>query len=340
MPTLAAEIRQRAPYVDLPAVPHIALHVSQQTETFVFGRNPEFTTDRWVDLYWNSVTGWHHLMAHAGLTCDVVFDAHLKKARLARYPVLVMPLAAALTKRQANTLLAYVRDGGTLITGPWFGVLNAVGEEAEGYPLGDRARFPMGERFPAWRDILNRPSLRFANGKGKGSGVAAAPLHHPELSGKRVDLDLAPGNRALKRSRLGRGRIIQLGFDLGTLFRYSESPAVVDAFRTFFPRATGAPPRVELLDADGIVMGIFQDGPRATVIHLQQVFVPWRQPPVDVTRPATRWNLQLKWNGPPPKSVRCCLPDIGPELPVRKVGRSWRLSVPPFVWGQVLKVAT
>jgi len=338
VPELAREIRQREPYIDLPAVPHAALHVSQQTETFVFGRNPDFATDRWVDLYWNSTTGWHHLMAHAGLTCDVVFDAHLKKSRLARYPVLVMPLASALTKRQVDTILSYVRDGGTLITGPWFGVLNAFGQKSEAYPLGDRSSFPMGDQFPEWDELLNRPQLRFVDEKE--GAVTANPLHHRACSRKRVNLELSAGNRALKMTRLGQGRIIQLGFDVGSLFRYSESPIVVNAFREFFRRAVRERPRVEIDNSDGVIMGVFQGKKNETIIQVQQVFPPWRQPPVDVTQPAACWGLELKWNGAPPKSVKCCLPEVGPELLVRKTGRAWRFTVPPFVWGQVIKVST
>ena len=43
----------------------------------------------------NSVTGWHHALGFAGRPSDVVFDAHLTRARLRKYPIMVSPLAVA-----------------------------------------------------------------------------------------------------------------------------------------------------------------------------------------------------------------------------------------------------
>lgn len=46
---VAEQIIQRGPYLNLPSVPGIALHLSQQTETFVFGRDPGYPSAAQAD---------------------------------------------------------------------------------------------------------------------------------------------------------------------------------------------------------------------------------------------------------------------------------------------------
>jgi len=336
---VAAELKPRQPYLDLPAVPYLALHVSQQTETFVFGRNPDFITEDWVDYYWNSLTGWHHLVAHGGLGCDVLFDDHLADPeRLDKYPVLVMPLAAALTGGQYRAALDYAAAGGTLVTGPWFGLFDEWGEAAAGRKTDERL-FPFGSEFPAWPDLAGRPELSFGGPDRR--RFKARPLAQlPAGSGRRVSLDFRPGNPAWRRTRVGRGQVVQLAVDLGTLFRYSGAEAVVRGWQGLLENLKVKRPLVENLSGDGLLLGTFRGKPGETVVHVQQFTPPWRPDDINVRAPGLRSNVRLRWNGPRPLSVRGAVPEPGPELKVRRQGGAWLIELPPFTWGQVVLIKT
>ncbi|HPP13132.1 MAG TPA: beta-galactosidase trimerization domain-containing protein, partial [bacterium] len=234
---IAGLLKVRAPYLGLPSVPYIGLHLSQQSETFVFGRNPDYITGDWQDYYWNSATGWHHLLTYSGLTCEVLFDDHLKSSFLKKYPVLILPLALALTRQQYQTLLNYVAAGGTLITGPWFGLFDEWGQQSTGYPLGQHQLFPFGQSFPTWEELKNRPRLVF-------EGTAVSPLHCLTGPDRCMSFSVSPGNQVLSRRKVGQGQIIQIGFDPGTLFRYHPWKNVVTSFREFFFTVVGKRPLV------------------------------------------------------------------------------------------------
>ncbi|MCM8769191.1 MAG: beta-galactosidase trimerization domain-containing protein [Candidatus Omnitrophica bacterium] len=317
----------RADYLNLPTIPYIALHVSQQTETFVFGRNPDYITEDWQDYYWNSLTGWHHLLAYSGLTCDIVFDDHLQLSCLKKYPVLILPLALALTKKQYRTLMEYARNGGTLFTGPWFGLFNEWGEEKPGYPLGDRNLFPFGASFPDWSVLKNRPQLKF-------SGIACRVLSSFTETSREISF-----GQTLSRQKLGQGQIIQWAFDPGTLFRYTPVKEVVQSFKEFFLRTVPVRPLVEVLDAENLILGLFQQG-KNTVVHLQQFPVPWQPENVTVRKPAVRWKTLLRWNGEKPISAKCALPEMSPELPVKKSSGYYLIEIPPFDWGQIILIGS
>lgn len=335
---IARELKPRAPYLDLPSVPQIALHISQQTETFVFGRNPDFTSERWRDHAWKSLTGWHHLLAFAGLCCDVVFDAHLRAAALEKYPALLMPMAVALTRAQFESVMAYVRAGGTLITGPWFALRDEWGEAGAGYPLGDRSLFPFGQVFPEWPDIERRPELVFtAPGFAAVKACALADLPRPLRS---ASLKLSAGNPAMRVSQCGRGRILQSAFDWGSLFRLSPAESTVRAFRTLY-RALGIePPVVELAgDACDLILGVFRKDSRTVVAHVQHFPPPWETLAAQDMAPPPRGPVVLRWNGPRPESVFLALPGPGRYLgPVARDKAASLIAIPPFVRGQVVEI--
>jgi len=327
---IAYELKLREKYINYPSIPYIALYISQQTETFVFGRNPDFVKDEWVDYYWNSVTGYHHLIAHSGLFCDVIFDDHLRKNYLKRYPILIAPFASALSQKQFNSLMEYVRNGGILITGPWFAVCNEEGEKEEGYPLGNREFFPFGDTFPCWETIKNRDFLRF---KYRKYVVREKPLH--SISEKNtVSLLFNVKNPFFKRSKFGKGYIIQSAFDYGTLFRYSESKAVVYSFKEFLSHRIFPKPVVEVNDED-LIIGVFRKDKDTLLVHIQQFYPPWKRENVNIFMPGMKWNVKVKWNRKDIKSIRTALPEPSPELLVRK-RRNFEFTLPPFRWGQIL----
>jgi len=325
---IAELLKPRAPYLNLPSVPCIALHVSQQTETFVFGQDPAFITDDWQDYYWNSLTGWHHLLAYSQFHLDVFFDQHLQLSFLRRYPVIILPLALSLTSTQYEVLMEYVKAGGILFAGPWFSLFDRWGKASTGYPIGDRDLFPFGDSFPSWEEFRNRRSIIL-------DGFSVKPLH--ALGQKRQAFTWQD---VISVRKSGKGKIIQAGIDFGTLFRYHPFSRIVQSFRRLFLQVTQHRPLVEIPDADNIILGIFSKDKKTSVVHLQQFPVPWKPEDTTVEKPPVRWKTTLYWNGKKPTCVRCCLPEISPQLPVRKHRNSYLVELPPFDRGQILLITT
>ncbi len=339
---LARELRPRAPYLNLPSWPYAALHVSQQVDTFVFGRNPDYIRLDKTSWYWNGLVGWHHMLAHAGLNCDVIFDAHLDAGRgaehaLREYPLLLMPLAVALSSAQHRQVMRYVRAGGVLVAGPWFGVCDEHGEPRR-TPLGDRALFPFGQRFPDWETLRQRPELRarFHDPAGQGwAGVNARPLAALPASGRLGDIRLFAPGPCLHVTRVGRGRIVQCALEPGMIFRQAPGVGLSAAARAWLSRL--APPPAMVDGGPGLIAGVFRRG-RSAIVHVQQFPQPGDAAAGDADVPPWRWGVKLTWRGARPAAVHCCLPEPGPALPLRRVRGGWQAELPAFRWGQALKV--
>lgn len=339
MPTIhevSKQLHMRKPYLHLPPVPYLAMHISQQSDTFVFGRNPAYNDDQnWKDFYWNSVVGWHQALVFSGRPCDVVFDAHLTAAKLKDYPILLMPLAVSLESPQYEQVIKYARAGGTVIAGPWFGLCDKWGNKHE-KPVGDRQLMPFGQTLPSWKEMENLRQLTFQIvSEGKTQRLQAAPFAAECVKEKIVKLDWSTAGKFIRRTRVGKGQIVQLAVDLGTLFRYSNSPLAAAAVGNLF--ADLARPLIETIGSQPLLTGTFKKDKRTTVVHLQQFSPPWDAHAAD-TQPPTRWNTEIRWNGPRPTSVRCALPEVGPELPIKKSGKGWSFILPPMDWGQILLI--
>lgn len=335
---LADALEPGREYLDAPAAPYAALHVSQQTDTFVFGRNPAITTDaKWTDHYWASLVGWHNAIALAGRYCDVIYDDQLTHSRLKNFPLLVMPLAPALTETQWRNVLRYVRTGGTLVTGPWFGLCDEWGETRD-EALGDRDLFPFGSEVPPWENLKHRSELLFSvkEGKTKSKRFHARPLSACPLRRKIIQLDWR-SQQLTRRTKIGKGVVIQLSIDLGTLFRESPSVLLVKAVRNFLE--TVPRPRVELLGHEPLLMGVFQNSRRATAVHVRPCTPPW-EPFGEETSPPVREGVQLRWNGPRPRRVLRVEPKQLAPLPVRRTDSHWRIALPPMTWGQIILIET
>jgi hypothetical protein len=125
------------PYVGGNSLPYCAVHVSQQTETFVFGptQGPGWEKVR----YFEALSNWTEGFGRAHVPPDYVFDADFMPSSLARYKLLLMPLSMAISDAQARTAIEYVRSGGTLLLGP-----DAAQCDAEGMP---RRENPLAKAF-------------------------------------------------------------------------------------------------------------------------------------------------------------------------------------------------
>jgi hypothetical protein len=142
---LAPPLKAIQPFVGGPVLPHVALHVSQQTETFVFGRIN--TLSQAVDPFFESLGLWTAAFGQAHLPPDYVYDADFGPERLAAYKVLLLPLSLALTAAQARTAVEFARQGGVLVVGVGAGQCDAEGEPQTTNPLAAR----LGLRFGGQR---------------------------------------------------------------------------------------------------------------------------------------------------------------------------------------------
>jgi hypothetical protein len=331
---VADEVKMRAPYLNLPTVPYLALHVSQQTETFLFGRNPTFVTSKWHDHYWASAVGWHRLLSDAGFASDVLYDAHLDKAKLSAFPILLMPFATALSEAQWKRILAYVKAGGKLIAGPWFGLCDEWGE-TRSLPLGNRAWFPFGDRFPDWAQVNERP-MHALTARGKSIHRRAAALAALPAGTQSVELMPRAASPIWHRTAVGKGEIVQLAYDVGGLYRELATREAVDGMRGLL--ASLATPLVELVSDQGMHLGVYRRSRTETIVQLQSFDPGWMAVDPDRERPETRWGVTLRWHGPRPLHARTMLPEPGPDLPLRRIGKAWQITLPPMLWGQVVAI--
>jgi len=78
---------------------------------------------------------------------DFVFDSDLTSGTMARYPLLLMPLSQALSDRQVQAVIDFVRGGGTVLLGMGTGELDAEAQPRGANPLGAVFGFAFG-RLP------------------------------------------------------------------------------------------------------------------------------------------------------------------------------------------------
>ena len=297
---IADEIIIRAPYLNLPSAADTAIHVSQQTETFVFGRNPDFTTPKWRDYYWASAAGWHNIVSDCALTSDVIYDAHLTRKILSGYKLIIMPFACALSSAQYKIILDYVKNGGRILTGPWFGLFDTQGVKC---PAADKKLFPLNGEFPDWKKMA-------------GALYGSCQNMKPSVVG------------------LGDGEIIQFAADIGGIYRRTPSKELLEKMsRLIKPHVK---PEIEIVCEKGLHAGIFKRGKKETVIALQCADPAWAAEDSEALRPATRWGAKIIWRGGKPVSACAMLPDAGPELPVKHHGKAWAVELPPMTWGQII----
>jgi hypothetical protein len=207
---LAPALRAVQPFVGGRTLPHVALHVSQQTETFVFGRVNLLSQA--VDPYFDTLGLWTTALGRAHLPPDYVFDADFTADGLRGYKVLLLPLSLALTDAQAGTAAEFARQGGTLVVGAGAGQCDAEGEPQPRNPLGEQLGFTFGARRQAdgagTADVVLTPT-------GDGGPL---PVRGPRLPLGLSDpawqpLYRADGQPMVAQRAFGQGQVLLLGTD-------------------------------------------------------------------------------------------------------------------------------
>jgi hypothetical protein len=206
-----------APHVRPTALPGIAIHVSQQTETFYFGRGAPAAPAS--DPYWNSLIAWTRALGEAHASPDYVFDADFRAEILRRHRAVLMPLSVSLGEAQAREALAYARDGGLLVLGPATGQADPEGVPARRNALGHALGF-------AWKGMptpdgsgTTALSIRPARG---GTPVSHAGMRTPVTLTDRAWRTLylaesgAQTGPCVATRTYGKGTIIVCDTDIGT----------------------------------------------------------------------------------------------------------------------------
>jgi hypothetical protein len=165
------------PYLSGDAVKHVAIHVSQQAETFYLSRAQE---EAGTAAFWELLSAWTQECMAQHLPPDYVYDKSLTPEGLRGYKVLLLPLSQALSAKQASAVLGFARNGGLVVVGPATGELNEWGEPAHS-ALGQALSFQFGA-LPGIEWERMRPGNFSAPGgkPGLASNFLAAPL---KLSG-------------------------------------------------------------------------------------------------------------------------------------------------------------
>lgn len=201
------------PYVGGPSCPQVALHVSQQTETFYLSRTPKGLG--WdVEPFFGTLDAWTQALGCAHMPPDYVFDRDLRLENLRRYSLVLLPLSLALTEQQCRDALAYAQAGGTLVLGPAAGEFDEWGEPRHTGPLAHGLGFAYSARPST--DMLPRTSFvltREADGSASPMNAFRTDLR---LQGQGWKVPYRAGDQpAVAVRSFGKGRVVVLGSDFG-----------------------------------------------------------------------------------------------------------------------------
>jgi hypothetical protein len=135
------------PYVGGESFSYLAIHISQQSETFYFGR--AIDGKGWkLEPFFALLNRWTMELMNLHIPPDYIYDKALTKENLARYKVLLFPLSPALSNQQAEAILNFAEKGGIVYLGPGCGELDEWGERRVRNPLGEKLGFKFEDIYP------------------------------------------------------------------------------------------------------------------------------------------------------------------------------------------------
>lgn len=311
------------PYVCSESVPYAALHLSQQTETFYFSRDPKGLG--WaMEPFWKSITGWTAGLTQGHISPDYLHDRQLDPKRLAAYGLLLMPMSLALSDEQCRTVLDFARNGGTVVLGIGAGALDEWGEKRSANPLEAALGFHYGSiPSPAANEAV---SLRLArDGRPVGSfATLVSPLVLADSSWQMLYTAAVDGSGssvpAIARRAYGKGRVLVAGIDLGGATGMNWQPVVSGDTSMAVSDETAARGKHSLK---------FIDGPNAPQIFYPDMeirFQPFGPPAAVEGRLSCALRLgrgaQVHIEG------RESSPKLGPSVHVGRDGKLWAQDKP------------
>jgi hypothetical protein len=220
---IAPAIKALRPFAGFPSFRHIAIHVSQQTETFYLGRDPSLGLGWTPEPFWTTLSQWTEGLNRAHLPPDYVFDKSLTPEGLKGYSVLLMPVSLGLTDAQARTVLDFAKASGLVVLGPATGQLDEWGEKRSRNPLAHALGFSFTGVYPP--DARDQALLNLVDSHG----------HPCKAGGHHVPMTLAsgwetlythapgeahvatPGSPAIATRPFGKGRVVVMDLDFTNL---------------------------------------------------------------------------------------------------------------------------
>lgn len=199
---------------------HLALHVSQQSETFYFGRAVDGSG--WaMEPYFASLIRWTSALMKSHTPPDYVYDKAFTPQTLSRYRALLLPLSPALSQQQAQTVLDFVRKGGIVFLGPACGETDewgiGVSPMRKGNLLGKELGFTFTSIYSLAADSFT--SLQLKTSDGESMTLTTGIYAQMQLRGKewQVLSQHADGNApALATRKFGRGTVFVADVDLAS----------------------------------------------------------------------------------------------------------------------------
>ncbi|MBN1345849.1 MAG: beta-galactosidase trimerization domain-containing protein [Phycisphaerae bacterium] len=204
------------------AWPHVMPHRHARclTDTGVLISHQTRFTDPGHRLFWNEFRGWTDMLIMGNRQFDALLDGDLEVAgRLGKYSVLLLVSQASLTDKQITHLTEWVRRGGAaIVTGvtasrDGFGNLRKQNGLAEAMGIAPVAAECRGGTVRVKGD-LDGLAINFKAGHGHFPANVTAPGRVRVLA----TMTGANGGEspAIAETRLGEGRFIYVGVDLGS----------------------------------------------------------------------------------------------------------------------------
>lgn len=211
---IAPIIHKAQPFVGGKTFPYIALWVSQQSETFYFGREVEGRG--WeIEPFFNSLLRWTSDLVDLRFPPDYIYDKAFTPQKLAPYKILLLPLSPAVSTTQARIACEFAKKGGVLFLGPGAGECDEWGERKQSNPLGKELGFEFSSLYPP---SMGEPSsLTLQTPEGKEINLIArmvAPLKLKEKEWQIIYKQKATGAPLLAMRQYGKGYVFLAGFDL------------------------------------------------------------------------------------------------------------------------------
>lgn len=296
---LAGLVRPRRDFVGGRGEPYLGLYLSQQAETFHFARRRDWGHP---DDYWNTIYGWHNLVMERQLLQDIVFDGHVNPCKLSTYPVIVAPLAVALSDRQLRDLEAYVSQGGVLVTDPFLGACDE------------------------WGRAANRSRVK-------------SLLGHPTAKPPSPDRPLGNATPGFNIRTVGVGKVVEFAGNVGLRFHQARSAKLADDIGALLARL--APPRLTVIGPRRLHVGMFRQ-PGRLILHLQNFIAYSDQcaiPNPEVTPPEPVKDVRVLLRGLCVHSARYVVSSRARTLKLTQNAKGdSELTIPAITWGETIEL--
>jgi hypothetical protein len=262
---LRSTLEARMPYLKGEPIPYPAILISQQSMDYT-GRNDPNNA-------WDAAHGANELLQQAHLLSEVVFDDHVERGDIRKFPLFILGNATCLSRVQAQRLGEYVDGGGVLIA------CDQAGEKDElGYPhprplldelLGIRSR-KAGPTRGSY-EVLD-PDLK-VNDSGFlplfGPRTRATPAEDARVILQTyewgVDHTLARWPGAWIRT-VGKGKVVYLDADPFPIYSREPTPSMREFFARLLVRLV--PPSLTLAAPFFVTINIRQQKDGEWLIHL------------------------------------------------------------------------